>query len=246
MTVTRVGIVAPSPGSTEVALDVRAEWPDAPERLARTDRVCHLALLAAYRALGAPPAAPRPIAVVYGSALASLVTNVRYYDKVQRRGLRMADPKRFPYTSPNAAAGEVAIAFGLVGPNVCLTSGFASGVQALVVAARLVARGRAPAALAVVADAWAEEAARVLDLAGVSLADGPREGAAALLVEPEGTPGAAWLLDELAEGNDLAPSSGPVAPACAPLLDLGSRPQAVVEARCPLSGAWARVRVRTP
>ena len=246
MTVTGVGLVAPPPGEAVVSLDVRAEWPAAPERLARTDRVCHLSLLAAYRALGEPPAGPRPMAVVYGSALASLITNVRYYEKIQKRGIRMADPKRFPYTAPNAAAGEVAIAFGLVGPNVSLTSGCASGLEAIAVAARLVARGRAPAALAVAADAWSDEVAAVLSLAGVAPPTGPREGAAALLLEPEGAPGGRFAVDAI-ELAHAAPFPGALVPSPVPLFDLESpspRESFELEARCPLSGATARARLR--
>jgi 3-oxoacyl-(acyl-carrier-protein) synthase len=241
VTVTRLGIAAPRAGEREVLLDVRGEWPSAPERMARTDRVCHLALLAAYRALGEPPGDDRPIAVVYGSGHASLVTNLRYYEKILRRGPRGADPKRFPYTSPNAAAGEVAIAFGLVGPNVTVTSGFASGLEAIAIGARLVARGRVPAALVVAADAWADEVGTLLAGAGIEMAEGPREGAAALLLEPDGAEGARGVLDEIRTGRDT-PQPGPVTPAPAPLFPLQADRSLELSARCPLSGGWAAVR----
>lgn len=244
MTVTRLGIVAPRPTEREVALDVRAEWPGAPERLARTDRVCHLALLAAHRALGDPPGGDRPIAVVYGSGHASLLTNLRYYDKIQRRGPRGADPKRFPYTSPNAAAGEVAIAFGLVGPNVTVTSGLASGLEAIAVGARLVCRGRAPASLVVVADAWGEELGALLDRAGITMADGPREGAAALLLEPDGAKDARGALEDF-RGGRRAAEPGVVSPAPAPLWALADGRSVDLTARCPVSGGWAAVRWTT-
>lgn len=240
MTVAAVGVVAPRAPDRDVTLDVRAEWPGAPERLARTDRLCHLALLAAHRALGDPPGGDRPVAVVFASGHATLLTNLRYYDKIQRRGPRGADPKRFPYTSPNAAAGEVAIAFGLVGPNVTLASGFASGVEALGVGARLVARGRAPQALVVVADAWGDELEALLARAGTALADGPREGAAAVLLAPAGTPGPG-VLEELRAGR-AAPNPGPLTPAPVPLWSLATKGAHEIAARCPLSGGWATAR----
>ncbi|MBI2897731.1 MAG: hypothetical protein HYY06_29505 [Deltaproteobacteria bacterium] len=240
--VTAAGLVEPG------AIDVRAEWPDAPERLARTDRVCHLALLAAYRALGAPAGRERPVAVVYGSALASLTTNVRFYEKIMRRGARLADPKRFPYTSPNAAAGEVAIAFGLTGPNLALTSGFHAGLDAVLTARRLVASGRAPAALAVVADAASEESARWLSGAGL-VAQGPAEGAAALLLEPDGARGALCSISE-APFEPAVPATGPcvsLAPAAAMELvraiRSGLKEPRTFAARCPLGGGEARVIV---
>lgn len=240
--VTAVGLVEPG------AIDVRAEWPDAPERLARTDRVCHLALLAAYRALGAPSAIERPIAVVYGSALASLTTNVRFYEKVMRRGARLADPKRFPYTSPNAAAGEVAIAFGLTGPNLALTPGFHAGLDAVLTAHRLVEHGRAPAALVVVADVASEEAARWLSGAGLVVED-PSEGAAALLLVPEGADGALCCVEEPALERAASPTGTSVSPGPAAAMDLvrsiraGLAEARVFAARCPLGGGEARVRV---
>jgi len=147
-----------------------------------------------------------------------------------------------PYTAPNAAAGEIAIAFGLVGPNVSLTSGCASGVEAIAVAARLVACGRAPAALAVAADAWSDEVAAVLGLAGIEPPEGPREGAAALLIEPAGASAARFSIESVDLGY-AAPTPGPLLPSPVPLFALAAAAppgRLELDARCPLSGATAR------
>ena len=53
----------------------------------------------------------------------------------------MAEPRKFPYTSPNAAAGDCSAAFGLTGPSFAVGAGLHAGIEALVVGASLVRAG---------------------------------------------------------------------------------------------------------
>jgi hypothetical protein len=89
------------------------------------------------------------------------------------------EPRRFPATSPNAAAGECAIAFGLTGPTFGVGADLHGGLEALQVGHDLVAAGDAPAMLVVAADL-----AGVVSSALLEAAEGPvlPEGACVALV----------------------------------------------------------------
>jgi 3-oxoacyl-[acyl-carrier-protein] synthase II len=67
-------------------------------------------------------------------------------------GPRAANPAVFPNTVYNAAAGQVAMNVGAVGPTTTLTAGHAAGASAIVYATDLLARGQADAMLAIGAD----------------------------------------------------------------------------------------------
>jgi len=171
--------------------DVAALFSTPPDRLARMDRICHLSLAAAKIALDrAGPPLPGPVAVVVESGLATIGTNDAYFRKLLRRGPRGVDPKRFPYTSPNAAAGEIAIAFGLDGPNLAIPGGFTGGLVALSTADGLLRAGRAACAVVVGADA--------LSLAAVAWLAFSGEG-----IDPPGEAGVAMVLSQGGEGPGL-------------------------------------------
>ena len=54
---------------------------------------------------------------------------------------KLVGRRRFAYTTPNAAAGECSMAFGLTGPNVAVGRGKDAGVEAMEVARDLIAAG---------------------------------------------------------------------------------------------------------
>lgn len=181
--------------------DLRPLLTRPPERLARTDRLCQLSLVAVERALadfGAP--LPSPAAVVHESGLATIGTNDAFYRKLLRRGARGVDPKRFPYTSPNAAPGEIAIAFGLHGPNLAVLPGLTGGLSALAVADRLLRHGRAGSAVVVGADVLSPAAIAWLAATGEGIA-ATGEGSVALVLVRAG-PGAS--LARISETFDAA------------------------------------------
>jgi 3-oxoacyl-[acyl-carrier-protein] synthase II len=90
--------------------------------------------------------------VVVGHAYATLETNRLFYVRMRERGARLAEPRRFAYTSPNAVAGECSVAFGLTGPGLAVGSGLHGAVEALAVAAQLVSAGDADALIVIGVD----------------------------------------------------------------------------------------------
>jgi 3-oxoacyl-[acyl-carrier-protein] synthase II len=161
------------------------------ERIARVERLPALALLAAAGALeaaglGAPGRDTRrpreEVGVVLGTAFGCFLTNAEYQRRFAAGGVPAASPRLFASTVSNAAAGEVAIAFGLAGPGITLTAGAASGTVALAHAAAALA-GTAPyveALLAGGADAAGDALSAWIGAGG--FAAGPAADAATLLV----------------------------------------------------------------
>jgi 3-oxoacyl-[acyl-carrier-protein] synthase-1/3-oxoacyl-[acyl-carrier-protein] synthase II len=149
------------------------------ERLARADELVFLALAAVAglrRAQGALDGA----GVVVGHAYATVDVNDRYFQRVLERGdARAAEPRRFPYTSPNAVAGECSVAYNLTGPNLAVGSGLHGGVEALAIAADLVRAGDAERMVAVAVDAPRRAAHAIGGACGWPV---PRDGAVAILV----------------------------------------------------------------
>jgi 3-oxoacyl-[acyl-carrier-protein] synthase II len=155
------------------------------DRLARADALVRLSLAAVATLqvrmgglLSAGPAGPTGTGVVVGTALATVETNALFAARLRERGAAAAEPRRFPYTSPNAAPGECSIAFGFTGPSFSVGGGLHAAVEALAVASLLV-EGRDADRVVVVAVDDAGPVTRAL--AG----DAMRSGAVALLVSSE-------------------------------------------------------------
>jgi 3-oxoacyl-[acyl-carrier-protein] synthase-1/3-oxoacyl-[acyl-carrier-protein] synthase II len=153
------------------------------DRLLRADPLVRLALAA----LAALQSASGPLAgagVIVGTPLATLETNALFAARIRERGARAAEPRRFPYTSPNAVAGECSIAFGLTGPSFSVGGGMHAALEALAAATVLVEGGDADR-IAVVAVDDAGPATLALG-GGLSL----RPGALAVLVSARSDGGA--------------------------------------------------------
>jgi len=112
------------------------------ERVARADALVRrgLAVLSDLEQLSGPLAGA---GVVVGSALATLETNALFAARLRERGASAAAPRLFPYTSPNAVAGECSSAFGLTGPSFAVGGGMHAALEALAVAAVLIESGHA-------------------------------------------------------------------------------------------------------
>lgn len=150
-------------------------------KLARIDALGRLALgavAALAREIGRERL--RAAGIVAGHALATLETNDRYDARRRERGARFVEARRFPATSPNAAPGECAIAFGLTGPSFGVGASLHGGLEALAVAADLVRFGDAERMVVLAADDVGDLSRALLDAAGwPPLAT----GACALLLE---------------------------------------------------------------
>lgn len=177
------------------------------DRVARGDELVRHAL-AAVAALQERVGALRGAGIVVGLGLATVETNAKFQARIAR-----PEPRRFPYTTPNAAAGECAVAFGLDGPAFAVGGGPHGGIEALAVAADLVRAGVVSRMVVVAAD----EAGP----ASEALAPGTTSGAVALLV---GGSGEATLESWSVRYSPGAPPAGPLPPmhahaALGPLVD---------------------------
>lgn len=146
-----------------------------PEKLGRACELTHLALAAVAKL----PKVDRNAGVVVGHAYATLDVNDAYFARILEKGARHAEPHRFPYTTPAAVGGEVSVAFKLAGPNIAVGSGLHGAVEAVCVAADLVAAGDADAMVVVAVDAPGRAARAVAEQTGWPL---PPLGAVALVV----------------------------------------------------------------
>jgi 3-oxoacyl-[acyl-carrier-protein] synthase-1/3-oxoacyl-[acyl-carrier-protein] synthase II len=146
------------------------------ERILRADGLVRLTLAAVAKLREALPVSliKEGAGIVVGHGLATVDTNAMYLARIRAVGAHRGEPRRFPYTTPNAAAGECAVAFGLKGPSFAVGCGPHGGLEALSTAADLVRGGVAEQMLVVAVDE-AGEASR-------TFAPGTQPGAVALLV----------------------------------------------------------------
>ena len=107
------------------------------DRLARADGFVRFALGAVAR-LEQTTGSLAGAGIVVGSALSTIETNAMFAARLRELGARSVEPRRFPYTSPNAAPGECSIAFGLTGPSFAVGGGMHAAVEAFAAGALLI------------------------------------------------------------------------------------------------------------
>jgi hypothetical protein len=125
------------------------------DRFRRATRECLLGVAAVYDLLRDGGLAPEAIR---GSGTAILYVTAGAYGASNRafvESSRVGAPY-FPYTTPSAVTGEVAIEFGLAGPYVILVGGAPATLDALVSASRLLRRGACARALVMAVETFAE------------------------------------------------------------------------------------------
>lgn len=145
----------------------------AADRIARADDLVRLTLAAAAR-LEDDHGKLAGAGIVVGLGLATIETNALFLERMRVHGAAKAEPRRFPFTTPNAGAGETAVVFGLTGPAFAVGGGPQGGIEALAVAADLVRTGVADRIVVVAADHAGPATEKI--------APGTASGAVALLV----------------------------------------------------------------
>lgn len=192
----------------------------AADKLARTDALTRMALAAVadLRDAGVPFVDG---GVVVGHAFATMETNAAFQAGIRKRGAASAEPRRFPYTSPNAVCGDVSVAFGLRGPSFAVGGGVHGGLEALVVASDLVRSGDAPCVVVVAVDEVGSGLTPVADAWFGSSGNLP-SGAVAVVVSRVATSGARPLLAGRVGtfARDATPESASLAPGHLALLPL--------------------------
>jgi 3-oxoacyl-[acyl-carrier-protein] synthase-1/3-oxoacyl-[acyl-carrier-protein] synthase II len=159
--------------------------------LHRLDAMASLVITAVHRlslVTGGMPIAGTGL--VLGHTLATLEPNELFDVRRREKGARAVEPRRFPATSPNAAAGECAIAFGLTGPTFAVGGSLHGGLEALDVAKDLVSAGDARSMLVVAADLAGSVSSALAEAAGTPALPA---GACACLLEASDSPGAVAL-----------------------------------------------------
>jgi 3-oxoacyl-[acyl-carrier-protein] synthase II len=123
-----------------------------PRDAGRMDRFTQLAVAAASHAWDESRSSesikPDRTGVIIGSGIGGLSTIEREHDNFRDHGPRRVSPFMVPKLMPNAAAGAVAMKFGLFGPNFAPTSACATGAHAVGEAYRYVKAGLADVMIA--------------------------------------------------------------------------------------------------
>jgi 3-oxoacyl-[acyl-carrier-protein] synthase II len=118
----------------------------------RLDRVSQLALVAAKQALDDAGFVitddnTYDTAVIIGSGIGGVTTLLNEHEVMFNKGHKRISPFTVPMMLPDTATGQIAIHFGIRGPNLCIVTACASGVNALGEAFEMIRTGRVSAAL---------------------------------------------------------------------------------------------------
>lgn len=158
------------------------------------DRATQLALCAADHALTAsaalPVADPDSFGVVVSTQLALVQTVRRVVETIHRNRAVYCSPMDLPNVSGNVAAAQIAIRFQLRGLNLTISSGPASGIEALRQAATAIRAGRTTSMLVVGVEPFEPAVADLLRRTAIRHGDDPDrlgrfDGAAAVVLESE-------------------------------------------------------------
>jgi 3-oxoacyl-[acyl-carrier-protein] synthase II len=91
---------------------------------------------------------PERFGIVFGSAIGGFLGIMQQHEVMQERGANRVSPYFLPSVLVDSASGQLAISFGLRGPNYAPVSACATGSHAVGEGAELVRRGDADAVLA--------------------------------------------------------------------------------------------------
>jgi len=119
----------------------------------RMDRFAQFAVAAAGQALAdahlsvTPENAPR-IGCIFGSGIGGVSTILAEADVMREKGVGRVSPFLVPMMLPDTAPGQIAIQYGLKGPNMTIATACASSANAIGEATETIRRGAADAILA--------------------------------------------------------------------------------------------------
>jgi 3-oxoacyl-[acyl-carrier-protein] synthase-1/3-oxoacyl-[acyl-carrier-protein] synthase II len=180
----RCRLVAEASVGAEIDLDRLAAKSGLPrDRLGRMDGTSRLALEAVSTlAERVGRERLRGAGLVLGTCLATIDVNALFAEGMRRKGAAHAEPRRFAYTTPNAAAGECAMAFQLTGPNLAVSRGEDAWAEAEEIGRDLIAAGDAARVVVVGLDAEGPVARQVARIGGLRVTFGAR----AALLERDG------------------------------------------------------------
>lgn len=156
-----------------------------------------------------PPEARRGCGVIVGTMSATLECNELFSLRLRERGPRGAEPRRFPATSPNLAAGRAAIAFGLQGPAFSVGAGPRAALEALLLGIELLEAGDASSLFVLAVEDVGAVVRDVFETAGLpqpepgAIAAWLHCGDAGMPLETEG------LAARLREDREKAPKQAP-------------------------------------
>lgn len=154
--VARITQFDPSPFSVQIAGEVKDFNPTdfiEPKDARRMDRCVQFAVVATQEALKdanlqiTPENAER-IGAVIGTAVGGIKTLLENQRIMEERGPGRVGPWFLPMMVPDTSAGQVAITFGVKGPNMCISTSCATGGNAIGEAAEMIIRGDADAIIA--------------------------------------------------------------------------------------------------
>ena len=120
-----------------------AAWLD-PKEIRRTDRFSHYAIAAgklAWEDAGTPEVPSERGGIVFGTGIGGLETILIQHSVLLEKGAGRVSPFMVPALMANAAAGHLAMKFGLTGPNYCTVSACASSNHAIGEGMRLIRDG---------------------------------------------------------------------------------------------------------
>jgi 3-oxoacyl-(acyl-carrier-protein) synthase len=189
----------------DVVADVAA-WP----RLRRSSAISLFAVAAASdAAAGMSPDALARTALLFVSSDGGVVYSRRFFAEIVTRGPGAGSPLLFPETVYNAPASHIAARLGLTGESLTLVGDVEAGIDALGLAAELLATGDADHCLVVGAqelDTITSEAYVRWRLSATRGRDGAvfSEGAAAVRLSREGTGPAVTVLPTTPAGDKAA------------------------------------------
>ncbi|MCK4658038.1 MAG: hypothetical protein KAV82_00820 [Phycisphaerae bacterium] len=115
---------------------------------------------------------PERLGLALGCGLAGQIGMIDFADEVRRQTVRFVSPLHFPQTVGNYIAGALARSYEIRGPNITLSSGVASGLDALIEGCHLLNSGAADVVFAGGTDCFSEELACGLSRPGVLLSEG--------------------------------------------------------------------------